>query len=259
MHLHIESAGEGPAVLFIHAGVADSRMWADQLREFSSTHHVISYDQRGFGKTPWEPGPYSEREDALAVLDQVGADSAVVVGCSMGAGTALQLAIDHPDRVEGLVLVGAFPSGWVPEDGWEESPLEEEAERAAEEGDLERVVEIDLAMWLVGYGRSGDELDPVLKELFTDMDRVPVSTEAERNEHRIGYDKTLNEHLDQIGVPTLVVVGAHDEPLLIKAARYLAERLGGRSAVVIDGTAHLPSLERPHAFNEVLGEFLGAT
>ncbi|MGH8945251.1 MAG: alpha/beta fold hydrolase [Acidimicrobiia bacterium] len=259
MEFHIESAGEGPAVLFIHAGVADSRMWADQLREFSSTHQAIAFDKRGFGKTAWRPGPFSDTEDSVAVLDRVGVDSATIVGCSMGAATALNLVIEYPDRVDGLVLVGGFPSGWIPEGGFDEVPLEEEAATAHKEGNFARVVEIDLQMWLVGYGRSEDDIDPDLKELFRDMDRIPVPTEAERNEHQTGFEMKLNDHLDVIDAPTLVIVGAHDETVLGKAADYLADRLSDRPAVTIEDAAHLPSLEQPKAFNAVLREFLSST
>ena len=252
MQLHVESAGDGQTILFIHAGVADCRMWTAQMEEFASSHRVISFDQRGYGQTPWEPERFSVREDALSVLDHLGVESAVLVGCSMGGGTALQLAISHPERVDGLVLVGAFPGGWVPEGGWEENPLEEEAEKASEDGNYDRVVEIDLQMWLVGYGRSADEVPQELKDLFIDMDRVPVTTASERWDHLEPFGRQINDHLDDIDTPTLVVVGGHDEKLLIDAAQYLANRLGGEQAVIIEGAAHLPSLEKPDEFNETL-------
>lgn len=255
MQLHIESVGEGPAVLFLHAGVADSRMWQRQM-SFEG-FRCVAFDQRGHGQTKWEPAPYSNRDDALAVLDHLEIDSAVIVGCSMGGGTALELAIDHPDRVDALVLVGAFPSGWVPEGGWEENPLEEEAVEASKRGDFDRVVEIDHQMWLVGYGRDPNDVDPAMNELFEDMDRIPVTTAQERWDNMSGFGKKINEHLEDIDVPTLVIVGAHDERLLIDAAHYLATRLSDHDAVVVDGAAHLPSLERPDVFNATLSGFLG--
>jgi len=242
--------------MFIHAGVADSRMWSEQVREFSGSNRVITFDKRGYGKTPWVPGPYSDTDDAIAVLDHLDVDSAVIVGCSMGGGTAMDLAIDHPERVSGLVVVGSYPSGWVPEGGFDELPLEAEAMAAAEAGDFDRVAELEYLMFVVGYGREEGDVDPTLRGAFLEMDRRPVETEAEREHYQSGFEKRFNDHLDEIVAPTLVVVGVHDEPLLIEAAHYMAGRLGGTEPVLIENAAHLPSWEQPEAFNEVLRSFL---
>ena len=90
------------------------------------------------------------------------------------------------------------------------------------------------------------------------MDRIPVLTDAERNEHQTGFTRRLNDHLEAIDAPTLVVVGAHDEAPLRTAADYLADRLSDRPAVTIEDAAHLPSLEQPEAFNSVLRDFLSS-
>ena len=254
MDFKIEDVGDGRPILFIHAGVADSRMWRGQLG--LNGFRTITFDKRGFGKTTFDPEPYSDTTDAVTVLDQMRVDSAIVVGCSMGGATAMNLAIEHPHRVDGLVLVGAYPSGWIPPGGFEESPLEAEAESAAEKGDLERVVEIDMEMWLIGYGRAPEDVDPQLMQRFREMDRIPVQTAAERDEHQAGFERRLNDHLDEIDQPTLVMVGAHDEPLLVEAAEYLAGRLSDRPVVTIPGAAHLPSFEQPEAFNTALKTFL---
>lgn len=219
-------------------------------------YRAIAYDQRGFGRTPLVDEPYTDKDDALAVLDQLGVGSAVVVGCSLGAGTAMQMAIEDGERVDGLVLVGAYPSGWVPDGGFAENPLEEEAEKASEAGDLERVLEIDYLMWLVGYGRDAIEVEAGLKDLFIDMDRIAVQTEADRNAHIRHRQYKINDRLGEIDVPTLLVSGAHDESPVIQASRYLAERLSDRPVAIIEGAAHLPSLEQPEEFNRHLVTFL---
>lgn len=252
--VYYRTAGEGPAVLFFHAGVADSRMWQHQMD--LDGHRVIVFDQRGFGNTRWVPGPYSNREDALALLDHLGIDRCVVVGCSNGGEAAMQLALVAPEVVAGLVLVGAAPRGWSPEGGWADDPLDEEAMAAAEAGDHERAVELEARMWLAGPDRSLDEIDPDLIGLFRDMDLTPLRTQNERGEHVQTLNPPTNERLDQISAETLVIVGEHDYPDLVKAAHHLADRLSHRPAVILDGTAHLPSLEVPGPFNETLRGFL---
>lgn len=252
--IYLETAGEGPAVLFLHAGVADSRMWRDQME--LEGHRTITFDQRGFGRTKWVPGPYSNRGDALAILNHLDVEEAVVVGCSNGGEAALQLALVAPERVAGLVLVGAAPRGWEPDGGWDDDPLWDRVVAAFKAGDIDRVVDLDAQMWLAGPERSLDDIDPELIELFQAMDRIPAKTEAERDEHVQTLEPPTNDRLDVITRPTLAIVGEHDYPDLLVAARYLAERISDRDALVLKDTAHLPSLEVPEAFNAALTAFL---
>ncbi|MBW3666455.1 MAG: alpha/beta hydrolase [Actinobacteria bacterium] len=248
--------GDGPAALFLHAGVADSRMWRAQIG--LQGFHTIAFDQRGFGKTKWLPEPYANRTDALAVLDHLGVEQAAVVGCSNGGEAAMQLAIVAPERVSALVLVGTAARGWEPEGGWEEDPLWEETVAAFKAGEFDKVVDFEAHTWLAGPGRSLDDMDPELVGLFREMDRGPQENESERDQHVQTLEPPTNEQLDQIEAPTLVIVGEHDFPDLIESAHYLAGRLSDRPAVILEDTAHLPSLERPERFNQVLTGFLAS-
>lgn len=252
--IYYESHGSGPAVLFLHAGVADSRMWRGQRH--IEGYRSVMFDQRGFGQTEWEPGPYANRRDALAVLDHLDIDEAVVVGCSNGGEAAMQFAIVAPNRVTGLVLVGTSPRGWEPEDGWQDDPLWDEAMAAFRSGDLEQVASIDARLWLAGPRRRTEDLDQGLVELFIDMDLTPLRTEDARDEHVETLDPPTDEQLGSIGAPTLVMIGEYDHPDLHLAANYLAGRLSNRDPVVIPDSAHLPSLEQPEVFNTELKAFL---
>jgi len=252
--IHYVTAGDGPAVLFLHAGVADSRMWRHQIG--ADGFQAIAFDQRGFGRTPWASEPFANRDDALAVLDHLLVDSAVVVGCSNGGEAALQLAIASPHRVSGLVLVGAAARGWEPAAGWQDEPGWDETVAAFDAGDYDTVVDLEAQLWLAGPDRSLDDVDAELLELFREMDRIPQSSERDRNLHVRTADAPTNDRLDEIDVPTLVVVGEHDLPDLHESAVYLAGRLSSRPALVLKGTAHLPSLERPEAFNAALTDFV---
>ena len=254
--LYWKSVGDGPAVLFLHAGVADSRMWRGQIG--LDGLQTIAFDLRGFGKSDWVPGAYADWKDAVAVLDHLAVDSAVIVGCSIGGGIAMHLALAAPDRVDGLVLIGAAAKGWEPVEGWTDLPEWDEAVAAFKTGDLERVLELDGEIWLAGHGRTLDQIDDKLVELFIEVDRSPMATEDERNEHLEVFEPPVNDQLDKINIATLTVVGAHDQPEMIESAEYLATRLSDRPHVVIEGAAHLPSLEKPETFNEVLVDFLGS-
>ena len=117
--IHYEVAGpdDAPAILFLHAGVATSAMWDPQFRDLSRDHRVVRYDLRGFGRTESQDVPFSNRSDAIAVLDAAGVDRATLVGASRGGTIALDTAVEFPERVNwalvpvALVPVGA-PTGW---------------------------------------------------------------------------------------------------------------------------------------------------
>ncbi len=131
--------GEGHLVLFIHAGVADSRMWIPQIEAVPDGFHFVAFEQRGFGRSEVGTNEYADHLDALAVLDHFTADTAVVVGCSIGASTALQVTIEAPNRVAGLVLIGANSPGVEPPNGYYEPPQWPKAVKAFAAGDLETV------------------------------------------------------------------------------------------------------------------------
>ncbi|MEX1092131.1 MAG: alpha/beta hydrolase, partial [Acidimicrobiia bacterium] len=97
--IFFREAGEGKPVVFIHAGVADSRMWLPQLEAVPDGYRYVAHDERGFGRTEVGDTQFSSHRDALSLMDSLGIESAVLVGCSMGGGVALDVAIVAPERV----------------------------------------------------------------------------------------------------------------------------------------------------------------
>jgi len=109
--INYERSGSGFPVLFIHAGIADSRMWEPQAKTWADRFDMIRPDLRGFGDSDLPPAPYSNRADLAGLLDHLGLYRAHVIGCSMGGTVAIDLAVEHPDRVERLVLIGRGSAG----------------------------------------------------------------------------------------------------------------------------------------------------
>ncbi len=108
-------AGEGDALVLLHAGIADRRMWDPQWAAFAERYRVIRADARGFGATSAPDGPYGHHLDLAAVLDDAGVERAHLVGVSLGAGTAVVFALAFPDRVRSLVLVSPGGDLYAPE------------------------------------------------------------------------------------------------------------------------------------------------
>ncbi len=110
--VYYEVAGEGMPLALLHTGFADSRMWHGQWPDFSRHYTAIRFDMRGFGRSDRATQPISRRQELRRVLDHLGVDRAILVGCSLGGETILDFALEHPDRVSGLVVVSAVPGAF---------------------------------------------------------------------------------------------------------------------------------------------------
>ena len=249
--LYHEVAGSGRPVLFIHAGVTDSRMWDGQFRAIEGWQ-LIRFDMRGYGKSRLGSERFINRDDALDLLDYLGIDSAVIVGCSIGGNTALQIAATAPERIDGLVLVATDAPGFDPEIEYE-SPEWPDAVAAFTAGDLQRAAELEAEIWLAGIGRTCSELPRETVDLFVEMDLIALNNETARND--LDIEEPLTE-LPELDAPVEVIIGARDIPQMAASAVHLATELGNGDPVVIEDTAHLPPMDQPLVFNTVLERFL---
>ena len=253
--LYREVAGSGPPVVLVHAGICDSRMWDPQWEAFQRAHRVVRYDLRGFGRSPLVPGRYSHPDDLIRLLDELAFGPAALVGVSLGAGVSLQVAVARPDLVSALVLVGSGVRGHEWSDDVTEAWAEEQA--ALERGDLDAAVEVNLRTWVDGPDRSPDEVDPDVRRKVAEMQRrafelwLPVGEAAQ--EEALVLD--VGERLGEISVPTLAVVGECDV-LDVHVVADRLEREVGATRVTIAGAAHLPNLEKPREFDELVLGFL---
>jgi pimeloyl-ACP methyl ester carboxylesterase len=252
-----DTAGEGDAVVFIHAGVADRRMWHHQLSTVPDGFRFVSLDLRGCGQSDLPDEPFSNHGDVLAVVDHLGIDTTVLVGCSMGGGTAIDLTLSAPERVTGLVLIGTGAPGADIENY--EPPQWPGILEAYEKGDFDRAAELEAEVWVVGYGRDKESVDPAAIALLVEMDRALMPNEERRDELSVPLDPPRAERMGDIEAPALIMVGEHDLPDVRQSADHLAATIGDGKAVVIPDAAHLPSLEQPEAFNRALLGFLAGS
>ncbi len=254
--LYYEVAGSGEPLVLCHAGFVDSGMWDSQWDEFGECCHVVRFDMRDYGKSDRAQGPVSRRKDLEGLLDQLGIQHAVLAGCSMGGTIALDFALEHPERVEGLVLVSADPSGFEMQG---DPPADLLAMIAAmQQGDLKQVSELQLRLWVDGPFRQPEQVDPQVRQRAAKMNRTPV----EHGTFRIDtqpvdpLDPPAVRRLNQIRVPTLIVAGALDHPELLRAADVMEKGIPGARKVVIAGAAHVPNMEKPAEFNREVLSFL---
>jgi 3-oxoadipate enol-lactonase len=254
--IHYERSGSGFPVLFIHAGIADSRMWEPQATAFAKQFDMIRPDLRGFGDTALPPAPYSGIADLVGLLDQLHIDRAHVVGCSMGGTLAIDLTLEHPQRVERLVLVAAGVSG--SNLGAADAALFTEIEEADKAGDMDAVNRAEVRLWVDGPRRREGSAPATVRALVLDMNGRSLHTDWSAAESR-PIDRPAIARLGEIAAPTLVIVGDQDLPHCLANADLITSKITGSRKVMIEDAAHLPSLERPEEFNRVLLDFLLAT
>ena len=252
MAVYAEVAGAGPAVALVHEGIADSRMWDEQWPRWSQSFRLLRLDLRGFGRTPLD-GAYSHAADLVAALEEHGFERVALVGVSLGGRVALEAAVARPDLVRALVLVAPG----LPGHDWSEALRAEWAkeEAAFEGGDLDAAVEASLRTWVDGPRRGPDEVDAGVRARVAEMQRDAYELQREWVDEDL-LVPDLAERVGEIDVPVLVVIGEEDQPDMHAIAERLARELPGARLETIAGSAHVPSMERPREFDELVLPFL---
>lgn len=249
-------SGEGLPVVFLHAGVCDKRMWDQQMAAVAEDGwHAIAYDRRGYGETESADVPFSHIDDLDAVLRKRDIYAAVLVGCSLGGGLALDFALRYPGRVLGLVLIGTSVTGspWSATEA--ESQIEAAEEDAFERGDWDMLNRVQAHEWLDGPRGPSGRVGGAARDLFLNMNRKALSKPGLSQEERPpeAWSRVAN-----VGAPTMLLVGDQDFTALIDRHDHLSEEMPNAFAAVLEGVAHIPSIERPDLVNSLLLEFLDA-
>ncbi len=235
--------GDGPAVMLVHAGVADARMWARQVDELAQDHRVITVDLRGYGETPVEPAAkYSDAGDLLDVLDELGVDTVAAVGASYGGYVVQQAASRQPERFSRLVLICAPTDNVQPTEDLR--AVWNEENQLLEAGDVDAATDLMVRSWI------GPDADDEARELLRAMQKRAyelqlAAGDVDNEEYEVEPEK--------ISAPVRLITGAHDFQFFADCATYLEERLPNVERIDLPWAGHLPTLERP---SEALGLIL---
>ena len=240
VQLHYEQAGDGPAILLTHGYSATARMWRGQVRALQETHRVITWDLPGHGRSdaPAAPAEYGERrvvEHMAALLDQAGVERAVIGGLSLGGYLSLAFHVAHPERVRALLLFDTGP-------GYRKDDARDTWNRGAE------------ARARAFEKRGLDALGPGAEVRASEHGSALGLARAARGT-LVQHDARVIDSLPDVRVPTLVLVGEHDEPFLAGSA-YMARKIPNATHVVLPGAGHAANLDAPDAFNTAVRDFL---
>lgn len=257
--LYYEVDGAGPTLLLTHAGVANLRQWDPHVPAFAERYRVVRYDTRGFGQTRTEHVEFANRADVAAILDELAAVSAYVLGCSRGGGINLQFAVEYPDRVDALVMVAGGVDGYEPVVSAEEAARSKAMNKASEEAwnakDWARLADLETAYWVDGPGQRPDRVEPALRAMVHDWILTTYQAELEEGLPQ-RQDPPAAERLDALRAPLLVVIGELDEPETNATGRWLAQTVPGARLKVFEGSAHMLNLEQPERFTRLVLDFL---
>lgn len=249
--LYYELAGSGPPLVLIHGLSLDTRMWDDQFAIFAEHHRVLRYDVRGFGRSAVPTRePYSHHDDLKALLDHLRISHAHILGHSMGSGIALDFVLAHPEFADSLISVGTVVHGlaWLPEFRAFFRSLFETAQASGVEAAKQR--------WLHG---------PVFERAMQDPDVAPRLARIVgdysgwrwvNDNPKLPLEPPACDRLEDVHVPTLIVVGEYEIPNVLRMADQLQTRAPDVRRVTIAGAGHMPNMEAPAEFNHAVLDFL---
>jgi pimeloyl-ACP methyl ester carboxylesterase len=252
--LYYEVAGNGPVLVLAHAGVADRRMWDDQFIVFAQNYRVIRFDFWGYGRSTIDHTTFFLHEDVRQLLKLLGIERAHLLGCSLGGRVSIDLALAYPEMVHSLVVVGSGLSGHRFE-GEALMHYVEQITAAREQEDDEREIELTLQFWMDGQARTPDQVNPQVRERARQM---LSGRPGEQGQGR-ALEPTAIGRLNEIEVPTLIMIGDRDDTNIATIADILASNIHGAQKVILPNTAHLPNMEKPEQFNQIVLEFLQST
>ena len=259
VRLHVEEAGDGPPVLFVHEFAGDHRSWEPQVRALSRRYRCIAYSARGYppSDVPEDPAAYSQDRavaDAIAVLDALDVDRAHVVGLSMGGFATLHLGLRHPGRARSLV-VAACGYGAQPE---RQKAFREESNVVADAFAAEGAAEV-AKRYAVGPARvQFQNKDPRGWAEFAARLAEHSSAGSAMTMRGVQgarpslYD--LTGDLAALSVPTLIVAGDEDEGVL-EPSLMLKRTIPAAGLAVLPKTGHTVNLEEPELFGRLLERF----
>lgn len=255
--LHYEESGtsEGPAIVFANSLGTDFRLWDEILPRLPLGLRVIRYDKRGHGLSSIPPltpeGGWSLGElvqDTAALLDALGIRDCLFVGLSIGGMIAQGLAAERPDLVRAMVLSNTAAKIGTP-DMWEERV------RQIRAGGIEAVADAVMERWFSRRFREEHACELVgWRNMLT---RQPLEGYIACSLAVAHAD--LFESTAALRLPTLAIAGSEDGSTPPDLVRETADLIPGSRFALIRGAGHLPCVEKPEEYAEILCEFIAAT
>lgn len=236
--------GSGPFLVLLTGSNLDRRMWNREAEWLSKQYTVVRYDLRAHGESDTATTEFSHQNDLISVLDTLKVEKATLIGLSAGAFIALDAALDLPNRVERMVLAGPGVSGYT---GKVPPTFPPEMYTAIQAKDYRRVSEFLLKSPVFTVAPDSQAL---VRQMVTENERLWTVDRA-----LMKLQPPTFGRLEQVRVPTLVIVGEHDV-YQRDHAELIAARVPGARLVVVPGGTHIVNLSSPKEFEAAVRAFL---
>jgi 3-oxoadipate enol-lactonase len=255
--LYYEVEGEGKPIVLIHSALMNSKMWNEQVQALSPHCRVIRFDLRGFGQSPMPDTNGSETDDLAQLLEYLAINKAAILGLSMGAEIALGFTLKYPYMVSGLILSGAGLDGF----DYSEAAMKRwnAFSMAVQKRNFPAAIDRFMADWVDGPKLPASlavrqKVRSIMDE-YTFIHYLP-RPQAAQSDIDLDSERPMSERLDEIKVPTLIIVGDRDQTDILEIAEVLEEGIEGSKRVDMPNAAHFPNIERPREFNRALLDFM---
>lgn len=252
--VYVEETGIGPAVILLHAGNMDHRMWDGQVTVLSKQYRVINCDLRGCGLTQDGDSTYLQSDAILAIMDSLNIKKASFVGSSLGAVAATDFALTHPGRVNKMVLASPGLIGINLEHDSTLVNYQRQMATAFEKHDTIAYTELFIRSWFDGPYRKPSAVNKaVRKKAFT----IAYETIRKRKAGvhlAFNYEPTQLERLQELHMPVMVIAGAKDMNDILMITD--AWKKAGATTIVLPNVGHLLNMEQPILFSRYIFSFL---
>lgn len=264
--LYYEMGGQGHPLLLIHTMLTNHNYWDEQFGEFAKQYRVIRYDVRGFGQSKISKEAFSDTRDIVQLLDFLGIEKTYILGLSMGGEIAMQFVLEHPKRVDALMVSGVSLEGYeYSVEGTQEFEPKwmafiEHIQKHDFAGARERFLEFAVDS---PVGRADERVRDRARALMQDYtfphffppDEVVTAAEAASAESQATHVPVI-QRLKEIQVPTLVMAGGYEPKDVQNIVDVLVRDIPHAKKAVIPAAGHFVSLEKPAEFNRVVLDFL---
>ncbi|HMO76034.1 MAG TPA: alpha/beta hydrolase [Sphingopyxis sp.] len=261
IHYRDQGRRDGPALILLHGSNASLHTWEPLVKRLGADYRVVTLDLPGHGLTGGTPDKDYSAQGMMAAVDVVaarlGLDHFILGGNSMGGWVSWRYAIDHPERVDALILLDAAGM-----------PLRAGEKRPPSNIGF-RILQYRSGRWLAGQitpralvERSlrgsvskQDIVDEAMIDRYWELLRFPGNREATSLRATIDREPAMADRIGAIKAPTLILFGRQDRLINATAAQTFNERIAGSEVVLLDGIGHLPMEEAPDATAGAIADF----